>query len=173
MFREMTYNDTVCEALALALLRLMQNKNFEQITISEIVKLAGVSRSSFYRNFESKEQILFEYIRGLYQDFFRAGDVPERQNSADDFRTFLLPRFRFIKEHSLIFSVLVEHNMLYEFFRQTEQDLILLLCGQNESVSPYHRAMYSGACAGVIRLWYENDFLETEEEMVSLFLPRI
>lgn len=169
MKNTLTFNETVREALALALLHLMKDKPFQLITISEIVKVAGVSRSSFYRNFTSKEQMLFDYIYTLYLDFFRTDHVPHRMGGPDDVQSFLLPRFRFLKQHRAIFTALCEHNMLHRFFQQTESDLILLLCGQKDSVSPYHRAMYSGACAGIARLWIENGFLETEEEMVSLF----
>ena len=53
-----TYNQTVKEAIALSLLQLLKYKSITQISISEIIRLAGVGRSSIYRNFESKEQVL-------------------------------------------------------------------------------------------------------------------
>ena len=59
---KMTYNQTVKEAIAIALVQLMKRKNFEDISVSEIVKIAGVGRSSFYRNFESKKDVLSYYI---------------------------------------------------------------------------------------------------------------
>ena len=62
MENTLTLNKTIRESLALALIRLLKKKDFSSITVSEIVKLAGVSRSSFYRNFESKEQLLLSYL---------------------------------------------------------------------------------------------------------------
>lgn len=170
MKNKLTYNETVCEALAIALIQLMERKDVAQITISEIVKLAGVSRSSFYRNFESKEELLCEYIIGLYHDYFNSEKMREHASGTLDKRSFMLPRFRFIKEHRNIFSALYENDMLYYFFAQTESDLILFLCGQREDLSPYHRSMLSGACAGVVRKWIENGFEETEEEMTDIFI---
>lgn len=72
MENNITLNKVVIESIELALIQLMTKKPFSQISISEIVKAAGVSRSSFYRNFESKEQILTSYIHGQYKDFFNA-----------------------------------------------------------------------------------------------------
>ncbi|MBQ9083098.1 MAG: TetR/AcrR family transcriptional regulator [Clostridia bacterium] len=162
-----TLHDTVCEALGQALVRLMERKPFSQITITEIVQVAGVGRSSFYRNYREKEELLCEYIHTLYMDYFRREQVPPQLTSPEEAEAFLLPRFRFIRQHSTLFRVLSEHNMMYPFFRRAKSDLVSLLCGQE--LSPYHRAMCAGACAGIIQCWAENNFRESEEEMTSLF----
>ncbi len=51
------------ECLQLALVDLMAEKPFEKITVTELVLKSGVSRQSFYRNYESKEDILKICIR--------------------------------------------------------------------------------------------------------------
>ncbi len=164
-----TLHDTVCEALGQALVRLMERKPLSQITITEIVQVAGVGRSSFYRNYREKEDLLCEYIHKLYLDYFRREQVLPQMTSPEEAEAFLLPRFRFIREHRALFRVLSEHNMMYPFFRRSESDLVLLLCGQEQNISPYYRAMCAGACAGIIQCWAENDFRDSEEEMTSLF----
>lgn len=52
-------NLIVRESIETALLQLMDKKPFGEITISEIVKKAGVSRVSYYRNYYFKEDVLF------------------------------------------------------------------------------------------------------------------
>jgi len=46
------------EAIETALLQLLEKKDMAKISISELVKRAGVSRAAFYRNYDSKEEIL-------------------------------------------------------------------------------------------------------------------
>ena len=46
------------EAIETALLQLLEKKELTKISISELVKRAGVSRAAFYRNYDSKEEIL-------------------------------------------------------------------------------------------------------------------
>ncbi len=46
------------ECLEEALLELMKTKNIEHITVTELTKLAGVSRSSFYRRYDEPADIL-------------------------------------------------------------------------------------------------------------------
>ena len=46
------------ECIESALLILMEDKDLEDISITSIIKRAGVSRSAYYRNYSSKEDIL-------------------------------------------------------------------------------------------------------------------
>ncbi len=169
MKEKMSINETVRESLAIALLRLMKNKSIDEITISELVSLAGVGRNSFYRNFASKEQLLCSYIIDLYHEYFLEKNVPLKVGNGVDVEAFLLPRFRFIKEHGDIFSILYKRGLLYYFFESTEDDLMEMLCGATTANSSYYMAMFSASCAGIIRHWIERDFAESEEEMVKLF----
>ena len=40
--------------LAEALAKLMEDESFDQITTSEIIQKSGISRSTFYRKYDSK-----------------------------------------------------------------------------------------------------------------------
>nr|WP_082326184.1 TetR/AcrR family transcriptional regulator [Streptococcus sp. X13SY08] len=51
-------NQLTKESIETALLFLMEKKDLHQISISELVRKAGVSRNAFYRNYKSKEEIL-------------------------------------------------------------------------------------------------------------------
>ena len=48
-------NQLTRECLQLALIHLMAEQPYEKITVSEIVRRAGVSRTAFYRNYTDKE----------------------------------------------------------------------------------------------------------------------
>ena len=48
----------MCEAL----LRLMRDQPFSSIAVSDITTRAGVSRMSFYRNYNEIEDILIEHL---------------------------------------------------------------------------------------------------------------
>ncbi len=51
-----------------ALLLLMRKKDYKDISITEICEKAGVTRMSFYRNFESKEDILKKWTTDVKND---------------------------------------------------------------------------------------------------------
>ena len=58
------------ECICTALILLMNEQDFEKITISSIIKRAGVSRGAFYRNYSSKEDILREFDLKLAEEVF-------------------------------------------------------------------------------------------------------
>lgn len=53
----------IFSSLKEALLQLLDQKSFEEITISQLVKTAGVARSTFYRHFTDK----LDFVRFLIQ----------------------------------------------------------------------------------------------------------
>lgn len=55
------------EKLQLALAQHLQSKTIDEITIGELTKTAGVSRQTFYSNFDSKQSILLSKIELLFE----------------------------------------------------------------------------------------------------------
>ncbi|MCD8023519.1 MAG: TetR/AcrR family transcriptional regulator, partial [Lachnospiraceae bacterium] len=62
-------NTYVKKQITEALLKLLEQHEFEEISISQITACAQVSRNSFYRNYENKEDILLHYVRRLFTDW--------------------------------------------------------------------------------------------------------
>ena len=58
MRRKNTTHEMMLGYMAGALLELMLEKDYTKISIGEIAKKAGVDRSSYYRHFKSKEDII-------------------------------------------------------------------------------------------------------------------
>ncbi len=56
--------------LADALLKLMENKNINDISIKEIAEKAQLDRRTFYRHFSTKEELLTFYIDNLSKEYF-------------------------------------------------------------------------------------------------------
>ena len=53
-------NDTK-EFITIALIELLKKDTLQNITVSRVASRAGVSRMAFYRNFETIQQVLYEY----------------------------------------------------------------------------------------------------------------
>ena len=81
----------------------MRTKTFSDITVTEIVKKAGVARASFYRNFAYKEDVIGYYLVEVmkrYKDqFFRSESdygemILETMHFALDYREELESLFK-------------------------------------------------------------------------------
>ncbi|MDU7944150.1 MAG: TetR/AcrR family transcriptional regulator, partial [Streptococcus salivarius] len=55
------------KAIYNAFLQLLNQKDYEAITVQEIIDLADVGRSTFYSHYESKELLLDELCQKLFQ----------------------------------------------------------------------------------------------------------
>ena len=58
MRRKNTTHEMMMGYMSTALLELMIEKDYTKISIGEIAKKAGVDRSSYYRHFKSKDDII-------------------------------------------------------------------------------------------------------------------
>jgi AcrR family transcriptional regulator len=64
--------DGVEKRLADAYLRLLETNGSDEISVSDIADEAGVSRTTFYRHFSSKDDV-FEHIVAEHAEFLRSG----------------------------------------------------------------------------------------------------
>ncbi|HYO60467.1 MAG TPA: TetR family transcriptional regulator [Actinomycetota bacterium] len=79
------------EALRTAAFRLFREKGFDRTTVDEIAVEAGVSRTTFFRYFETKEAVVFD--RGLeVAEVFRRwiAERPRHENPFEAFEGALL-----------------------------------------------------------------------------------
>jgi len=73
---------------------LIEKKPIQEISITQIAEKAGVSRMAFYRNFKSKEDVVFTYCDRIRREFFR--DISALKDTPDLY--FLLNRMFAIRE---------------------------------------------------------------------------
>lgn len=64
-------NDTK-EFITAAVMQILSKEKLSALTVSGVCKRAGVSRMAFYRNFETLEQVLYQYYQPKIGEVFRA-----------------------------------------------------------------------------------------------------
>ncbi|MBI9012911.1 MAG: TetR/AcrR family transcriptional regulator [Clostridiales bacterium] len=92
------------------LTKLMVNKVYEEIKITEIVNAAGVGRATFYRNFDSKIDILRyqsdKIFQGLLEHLFAYHKKTPVKRSSE----FLVPFLEYFDVHTDIVNLLIKAN---------------------------------------------------------------
>lgn len=153
-------NQYVVEHITEAVLKLMQNQNLNEISISQICEEAGVGRASFYRNFESKEAVISRHLKTLLDNWW--------------IEAIQKPDFNFIEA---VFSHYCEHRELCIML--SEQGLAHLnlqsireSCGpkpEQPNIAAYTAAYFSYGLYGWIEEWFKRGMQETPKEMAELF----
>lgn len=95
-----------------ALIALMHEKHFEEITVQEVLDRAGVGRSTFYAHYSDKDDLFLSDV----EDFLERVANTLKQQDADTKR--LLPVrefFMHIREAREVYSSFVKSGKIYEF----------------------------------------------------------
>jgi AcrR family transcriptional regulator len=94
------------EVLKSSLLLLMQEKSFNQISITELVNHADCTRGTFYTHYEQKEDLLNEMITEMFEKMTEAYRKPYAGLSVVDFNE--LPGASIV-----LFDHFIEHQTYY------------------------------------------------------------
>ena len=103
------------KAIYHAFLHLLNQKDYDIITVQEIIDRADVGRSTFYSHYESKELLLDELCHYLFHHLFER----EAHVSAEDYLAHIFLHFRKNKDH--VTSLLLSKNDY--FLRQLHKEL--------------------------------------------------
>ena len=93
-----------------ALLTLMMAKPFDKITLTDICKLGMIPRSTFYRHFEDKYDLLYHCFDKFSQDAGIRLDVSIIQDR-ERTRQFFVTLFHYLDQHKAIYKKLMSNNL--------------------------------------------------------------
>lgn len=150
-----------------ALLALLENKNFEFITVKEICQKAGVNRSTFYLHYESMNDLLEEtinYVKNKFEDkLSEIGEINDTTKVVLTSDKFLRPYLSFIMENKKIYKLIHDKPQLFNLSMITNNlykeifDIALTNFKVEEKEKKYIFAFYTEGVIGIIKRWIEND----------------
>lgn len=111
------------EALRQALLELLDQKPFEQITIREITSLAGVGYTTFFRHHPGKEELLNDIAADEINHLI---ELAISTLGANDIREGVMTFCNYIAEHQALWSTLLTGgaaSVLREEFIRLSSDI--------------------------------------------------
>ena len=95
--------------LSKALLLLMEKKEYKNITVKDVAERAGVSRLPFYRNFDSKEDILAWHIEQGFQEYLAS----LTRSPENNLRSAISLCFSFWEKRAEEITLFLRQNMTY------------------------------------------------------------
>lgn len=148
-----------------ALFRLMQKEPYHVITITQICQEAEIARKTFYRNFETKEDILDFQLDELYEEY-----VEELSQVKLEDR--LYHYFAFMKKHVKYLAKLYGNNLLHFLIAKFAKAMpeIMPLWTHDPVEQQYRSAYITAGIEAILRVWAERGFEESIDDIMSFAL---
>lgn len=170
-----------------ALLKLLEKKDFEYITIKEICAVAGVNRSTFYLHYENTSDLLKEttqYVTDTFLSYFSA----DKKSIAFRFEScelkdlvfvtpeYLTPYLTFIKENQRLFRTSIRHlgtmsfDGVYEKMFRYIFNPVLDRFEFSEKDRSYIVKFYLTGITAIVTEWLERDCAEETEDIIRIII---
>ncbi|MFC6261859.1 TetR/AcrR family transcriptional regulator [Levilactobacillus fujinensis] len=158
--------------LATALLQLLATNDLADLTVTQVVKRAGVSRMAFYRNFTTLADVLTAHFEPILTTRFDdvLAHIPQEQKLVNltTFFTELTPTLRLAVERGFepVIQQIFDTNMV-RFYAAT-----MTWNGATESQQKYWTQFMT---AGIYRIWREwlltgqQESLTTIHDLIATF----
>lgn len=152
------------ECMGTALLELMKEKPVEKISIEEMTAKADVGRSTYFRYFKSKDEVLSFKIQCLWERFFneRRGD-----EISLDTREGIKLIFEFCLSVKPVLDLLYSanhQNVILSFYLQSAIPTV----AKPDTETYYFVRFITYGLFGLINAWVLRDYQETPEEMAQI-----
>lgn len=162
------------DLISLSLYILIQKNEYSDITVQDICNKAHVSRMSFYRYFNNKDDILIAYCDQKFEEFFNT--FTKKNNPTLEFFAFSI--FDFFKKYERQLKILKKANkqqLLIDRFNSYANYLFSNIKSDNfhfNKSNPTLVPFFTGGLFNVLMSWIDNDLNPSPKDM-SYYLIRV
>lgn len=162
-----------------ALLALIAEKGYQEITVQDVTDRANVARTTFYLHYKDIDDLLFSSMADMYQDLFteweqRTPALLDPGSNVQDYEG----DFEHVAQYASFYRVMMSENGSMKFMVRVQQYLTVAMeqtlrrvipPGQEPSVPlDMLAAMLAGVEIGVMMWWIQSDMPYTPEAMSRL-----
>lgn len=170
------------EAIFRAFTILLSKKDFNQITVGEIIEIADVGRATFYSHFETKDFLLKEFCEELFCHIFDTenNNVHEHKHifDCDNTDSVFLHLFKHLqKNDNNILNLLSSQNneLFLKYFRSNLEGLIenhiYLFESQKSAYIPlsFWKNHIASTFIETLKWWISGGVKESPEQITRYF----
>ena len=150
----------IMNSLENTLVELMRKKPFADLSIREICESAGVGRSSFYRYYSSKEDVIISLLLHQWYAWRKAEGVSDYNVISHE------------SAGSFLRHVIASRELFDLIHRNGLDNLFPVIIERNEAGAKKERhykvAFFCYGVFGILRDWWMGGCKETEEELIRV-----
>lgn len=158
------------ELIYAGLLTCMDTTPFEEITVTDLQKVSGVARTTFYRCFDNLSDVLLWQCDLRFQEALQSVTPIDTPKESELIRGY----FTYWTQHSDILSLLIDIDRLdiaYDCHLKHAKELersLSALPHRTEADARYFMAIRTGFMVSILRAWLEGGQRETAEELLDI-----
>lgn len=168
-----------------AFLEILSQKEYNKITVSEICKISGYNRGTFYQNFTDKDDLLNNLIDMKLKemvDLLKNQNIlliKHMQSKSTDY-THFFNLLNYVKQNYFFFKAVLDDKQIigfrYKFFLHfksyLEEILISTIKNPNQDyeIEEYYFHYATSSCMGLIMYWINNGIKESPDYLIEQFL---
>lgn len=165
-----------------ALISLMKKKDYENITVSDIIQEGKVSRSTFYAHFKNKDDVLDQLSGHIFSHVFSSGLTKEKGHdfsSQDvfDYSHLISHIFYHFKEDKELIGCIFLSSASHRFEKNLEPEIRKLVLKLVQTRMLYEEEVpeeilvqqYTSGLIGLLKYYTIEERKESPEEMCSYF----
>lgn len=170
-----------------ALIKLLDKKAFDFITVKEICNEAGVNRSTFYLHYENTADLLeeaIEYTNEEFLSYFNENGksfIEDMNNKSDSELMLISPRYlkpylKYIKDNKALHlsgvlkSAYMKPQEKFEHMAEHIFNPIMEKLGVEESQRKYILTFYIHGIVAIVEQWLKNDCRESIDEICEIII---
>lgn len=173
------------KAIHQAFVELVNEKRYEDIVIQDILDKSGVSRSTFYSHFKTKDDLLIDISNHIFEHVF--SKTLEEETSHDfsheavyDYKHLVTHLFYHIRDEQELFKGLFKSNGINIYLNELRTQLKFFVNSyyNNYSKDPktpieLRKTMVIEDFIVILNYWIKNDFKETPEEIGEYYIENL
>ena len=160
------------ELISLAFYELLLRRDYSNIKVSDICEKAGVSRMTFYRHFNNKEDIFIGYSDDRFAEFYDE----LRKVDSDELLPYIIQVVNFFKKYRRQLLALKKSNQEFIILDQLQNYARYLVAKNHKSLSKIDKSnpvlivFHTGGLFYTMMDWLEKGCPETSLEMANYIL---
>jgi len=166
-----------------ALLELLEKKDIDYITVTELTKKAGVNRSTFYLHYDDIYDLFEETIENLNKEFLnsfnklKTVEIKSKESAFLITEEFLIPYLNFCKKHKRLFKLVHQKPHLFQndiVYRKMYKTFFYPAISQflkEETQKIYTLEFFTQGVVGIINKWIDLD-CETDVDQLILIIKK-
>ena len=170
-------------AIYAALAELLKEKDFDDLSVEDILLRSKVSRSPFYAHFKTKGDVLDSVSRNIFDHVFSHGLSREHSHdfshaSIFEYESFFTHILYHLQDENELIQAILGGTCKQRFFknlREKMDDLVSHalhegLFTRKPVPEPYQTQAITESFLALIEYWFSTDLSESPEKMTSYFI---